>query len=109
MKYLHTMIRVNDIDAALDFFCAKLGMIETRRKDNENGRFTLIFLTTDEDLQLSGDTRPPEIELTYNWDNKEKYGSGRNFGHLAFTVKNIYNTCEKLQKSCVVINRPPLD
>ena len=109
MKYLHTMIRVNDIDAALDFFCAKLGMIETRRKDNENGRFTLIFLTTDEDLQLSGDTRPPEIELTYNWDNKEKYGSGRNFGHLAFTVKNIYNTCEKLKKSGVVINRPPRD
>ena len=82
---------------------------ETRRKDNENGRFTLIFLTTDEDLQLSGDTRPPEIELTYNWDNKEKYSSGRNFGHLAFTVKNIYNTCEKLQKSGVVINRPPRD
>tara|TARA_B100000945_G_C20101989_1_gene466295 strand:- start:159 stop:584 length:426 start_codon:yes stop_codon:yes gene_type:complete len=103
------MIRVNDLEAALDFFCNKLGMIETRRKENEKGRFTLIFLATDEDIEEAGSNRPPEIELTYNWDNKELYGGGRNFGHLAFTVKNIYEICEKLKSGGVIINRPPRD
>ncbi len=106
MKYLHTMIRVHDVDAALDFFCNKLGMIETRRTENEAGRFTLIFLSTDEDLEQTKRERAPELELTYNWDTEE-YTGGRNFGHLAYTVKNIYETCQKLMDMGVTINRPP--
>ena len=96
MKYLHTMIRVNDVDAALDFFVGKLGMIETRRREDEKGRYTLIFLVADQDLDQSKAERAPELELTYNWDNDAAYGGGRNFGHLAYTVKNIYETCQKL-------------
>ena len=101
MKYLHTMVRVSDLDASLDFYCNKLGMQEVTRRDNEKGRFTLVFLAApgDEDAQ---------IELTYNWD-PEEYGEGRNFGHLAYRVDNIYQLCERLQAQGVTINRPPRD
>ncbi len=101
MKYLHTMVRVTDIDASLDFFCNKLGLTETRRKDNEAGRFTLIFLAAAENPDS-------EIELTYNWD-PEEYAGGRNFGHLAFAVDNIYESCQRLMDGGVTINRPPRD
>ncbi len=101
MKYLHTMVRVSDLDASLDFYCNKLGLVEIERRDHEQGRFTLVFLAApgDEDAQ---------VELTYNWD-PESYDEGRNFGHLAYCVKDIYATCEKLQKAGVTINRPPRD
>ena len=101
MKFLHTMVRVRDIDQSLDFYCNKLGMIEKRRMDIEAGRFTLIFLAAPE-------TPDAELELTYNWD-PEEYGEGRNFGHLAFSVNNIYETCQHLMDNDVVINRPPRD
>ncbi len=101
MKYLHTMIRVTDIDQTLDFFCDKLGLAETRRKENEAGRYTLVFLAAEE-------TPDAEIELTFNWD-PEEYSGGRNFGHLAFGVDNIYDTCQKLMDGGVTINRPPRD
>lgn len=109
MKYLHTMIRVSDINAALDFFVGKLGMVETRRKDVPEGKFTLIFLSADQDLKQAKAERAPEVELTYNWDSGETYAGGRNFGHLAFTVKDIYATCAKLMAEGVTINRPPRD
>lgn len=101
MKYLHTMVRITDIEASLDFYCDKLGLKEVRRLDHEQGRFTLIFLAApgDESAQL---------ELTYNWD-PESYSSGRNFGHLAYAVDNIYETCDRLMKAGVTINRPPRD
>lgn len=101
MKYLHTMIRVSDLDASLDFYCKKLGLIEIQRREIEQGRFTLVFLAApgDEDAQ---------VELTYNWD-PEEYDEGRNFGHLAYAVKDIYATCEHLRKEGVTINRPPRD
>lgn len=99
MKFLHTMIRVQDLDASLDFYINKLGLIELRRRDIPQGKFTLIFLAT-----AAGEA---EIELTHNWDSEEVYDSGRNFGHLAFEVDNIYQTCQNLQDSGVVINRPP--
>jgi lactoylglutathione lyase len=101
MKYLHTMVRITDVDESLDFYCNKLGLVELRRHENEKGRYTLIFLAApgDEDAQ---------VELTYNWD-PEVYGSGRNFGHLAYRVKNIYETCQKLMDAGVTINRPPRD
>ena len=108
MEFLHTMVRVSDLDESLDFYCNKLGLIEFSRKDNEKGRFTLIFLCAPEDKSLAEESRKPLIELTYNWD-KEKYTGGRNFGHLAFKVDNIYETCQKLQDNGVVINRPPRD
>ena len=108
MEFLHTMIRVSDIDTSLDFYCNKLGLIEFSRKDYEKGRFTLIFLCAPEDKNLADENRKPLIELTYNWD-KEEYAGGRNFGHLAFRVDNIYKICEKLQDNGVVINRPPRD
>jgi len=101
MKYLHTMVRVTDIDASLDFYCNKLGMTEIRRKDNEAGRFTLIFLAADE-------TPDAQVELTHNWD-PEPYPDGRNFGHLAFSVDNIFETCQHLMDGGVTINRPPRD
>lgn len=103
MRYLHTMIRVLDLDRALDFFCTKLGLIETRRSESPQGRFTLVFLSTGRD----GD--PSELELTYNWDQQEPYTYGRNFGHLAFEVDDIYATCKRLQESGVAILRPPRD
>ena len=101
MKYLHTMIRVQNLESALDFFINKLGMIEVRRREAPEGRFTLVFL----------ETGPGEstIELTYNWDQEEHYTVGRNFGHLAYSVENIYQLCEELQKKGVTILRPPRD
>ena len=101
MRYLHTMIRVTDLEATLDFFCDGLGLVETRRKDNPQGRFTLVFLAAPESPDA-------EIELTYNWD-PEVYTGGRNFGHLAFAVDDIYGTCAKLIGKGVTINRPPRD
>ena len=106
MKYLHTMIRVTNVDESLDFYCNKLGLVEIRRKEVPEGRFTLIFLAAPEDENTAIETRSPEIELTYNWD-PENYEKGRNFGHLAFSVKNIYETCQKLMDAGVTINRPP--
>jgi lactoylglutathione lyase len=106
MKYLHTMIRIKNIEESLNFFCNKLGLVEIRRKEVPEGKFTLIFLAAPEDENNAIETRSPEIELTYNWD-PENYDKGRNFGHLAFSVKNIYETCQKLMDSGVTINRPP--
>ncbi len=103
MRFLHTMIRVRDLDAALDFFCNKLGLHEVRRSEHAEGRFTLVFLASG----APGDDA--EIELTYNWDNQEPYSTGRNFGHLAFEVDDIYASCERLQQQGVAILRPPRD
>ncbi len=108
MRYLHTMIRVGDLDAALDFFCAKLGLVEMSRMDNEAGRFSLIFLAAPDDAELARAKKAPMVELTYNWDERE-YGGGRNFGHLAYRVKDIYATCQRLMDGGVIINRPPRD
>lgn len=102
MRYLHTMVRVSDLDASLDFYCNKLGLIETRRYDSEQGRFTLVFLAA------PGDAARAQVELTYNWD-PEDYGIGRAFGHLAYEVDDIYALCEKLLQAGVTINRPPRD
>ncbi|MEQ9350242.1 MAG: VOC family protein [Alphaproteobacteria bacterium] len=101
MKYLHTMVRVRDLDQSLDFYCNKLGLRELRRKEIEQGRFTLVFLAApgDDDAQ---------VELTWNWD-PEEYGEGRNFGHLAYQVDNIYDACQRLMDGGVTINRPPRD
>ena len=103
MKYLHTMVRVKNIEDSLDFYCNKLGLKEVRRIENEKGRYTLIFLGAE-----NSDAKHALLELTYNWD-PEEYSGGRNFGHLAYSVKNIYDTCEKLMKNNVIINRPPRD
>lgn len=108
MRYLHTMIRVGDLDAALDFFCAKLGLVEMSRSEHEAGRFTLVFLAAPDDVELARERKAPMVELTYNWDENE-YGGGRNFGHLAYRVKDIYATCQKLSDGGVRINRPPRD
>lgn len=108
MRYLHSMIRVGDLDAALDFFVTKLGLVEVRRMDNEGGRFTLVFLAAPKDLHAARETQAPMVELTYNWDEHE-YASGRNFGHLAYRVDDIYATCQKLMDAGVTINRPPRD
>lgn len=107
MRYLHTMVRVKDLDAALDFYCGKFGLVETRRMDNEAGRYTLVFLAASEDVE-SGAHGAPLLELTYNWDT-EDYAGGRNFGHLAYEVDDIYALCASLQEKGVVINRPPRD
>ena len=101
MKFLHSMIRVKNLEKTLHFFTNYLGLIETRRKEVEKGRFTLVFLATE-----LGAT---EIELTYNWDQEEAYSNGRNFGHLAFLVDDIYKTCEKMHNDGIIINRPPRD
>ncbi|MBN34155.1 MAG: lactoylglutathione lyase [Rhodospirillaceae bacterium] len=101
MKYLHTMVRVKDIDASLDFYCNKLGLVEQDRYENEGGRFTLVFLGAPENPES-------QVELTYNWD-PEDYDGGRNFGHLAYEVDDIYALCQKLMDSGVTINRPPRD
>ncbi len=108
MRYLHTMVRVRDVNESLDFYCNKFGLEEIRRMENEKGRFTLIFLAAPEDKGRSLAERAPELELTYNWD-PEEYTGGRNFGHLAYVVDNIYDTCQNLQDKGVVINRPPRD
>jgi len=101
MKYLHTMIRVLDLDQSVDFFVNKLGFVETRRKENEAGRFTLVFMAT-----AHGE---PEVELTYNWDQETAYSEGRNFGHLAYSVENIYDYCQMLIDKGITILRPPRD
>ena len=101
MKYLHTMVRVTDLEASLDFYCDKLGLRETRRREDENGRYTLVFLSAPGDENA-------QVELTHNWD-PESYTGGRNFGHLAYEVSDIYATCEQLMASGVTINRPPRD
>ena len=101
MKYLHTMVRVTDLDASLEFYCAQLGLVETHRVDVESGRFTLIFLAAPGDESA-------QVELTYNWD-PEPYEGGRNFGHIAYRVPNIYETCQRLMDAGVAINRPPRD
>ncbi len=101
MKFLHSMVRVHDLDKSLDFYIDKLGLIETKRVDVPAGKFSLIFLAT----EIGG----PEIELTHNWGSEEEYNTGRNFGHLAFEVNDIYQTCQKLIDAGVVINRPPRD
>lgn len=108
MKYLHTMVRVTDIDQSLDFYCSKLGMKEVRRVTNEAGRYTLVFLAGPDDEARGKAEKSPLLELTYNWD-PEAYGEGRNFGHLAYEVDDIYATCDKLMKAGVTINRPPRD
>lgn len=108
MRYLHTMVRVTDVAASLDFYCTKLGMVEVRRVDNAVGKFTLIFLAAPEDKTTGTERRAPLLELTYNHD-PEAYTGGRNFGHLAFEVDDIYATCAKLQAAGVTINRPPRD
>jgi len=102
MKYLHTMIRVRDLDATLRFFCAGLGLEEKRRMDNAQGKYTLVFLA-------ARDSPDSEIELTHNWDSSEDYGTARNFGHLAFRVDDIYDTCQRLQSMGYTISRPPRD
>ena len=108
MRYLHTMVRVADVDASLRFWCDLLGLEEMRRTENEKGRFTLIFLAAPADKARSMAERSPEVELTYNWD-PETYTGGRNFGHLAYKVADIYAACQKLADGGVVINRPPRD
>jgi lactoylglutathione lyase len=108
MRFLHTMVRVTDLDAALDFYCGKLGLSEARRMDNEAGRYTLVFLAAPEDAARAQDTSAPLIELTYNWD-PQTYVGGRNFGHLAYEVDDIYETCGRLRAGGVTINRPPRD
>ncbi|QGZ33512.1 lactoylglutathione lyase [Stappia indica] len=108
MRYLHTMVRIRDIDASLDFYCNKMGMQEVRRIESEAGRFTLIFLAASEDVEAVKNGQAPALELTYNWD-PEDYQGGRNFGHLAYEVDDIYETCARLQAAGVTINRPPRD
>ena len=111
MKYLHTMVRVTDIDQSLRFYCDALGLKLLSRKDNEKGRFTLVFLAAPDEVETvkaQGSRGRPTLELTYNWD-PEVYTGGRNFGHLAYEVDDIYVTCEKLMKAGVTINRPPRD
>ncbi|MFC3204817.1 VOC family protein [Aquamicrobium soli] len=107
MKFNHTMVRVRDLDAALDFYVHKLGLVEVKRMENEKGRYTLVFLCAPNDIEALGD-RAPQIELTYNWDI-EDYGSARNFGHLGLEVDDIYAVCERLVKGGVTLSRPPRD
>jgi lactoylglutathione lyase len=108
MRYLHTMVRVTDIDQSLDFYCKKLGMREVRRHENEQGRYTLVFLGAPQDEGSGREKQAPLLELTFNWD-PENYGEGRNFGHLAYEVDDIYVLCQKLMDNGVTINRPPRD
>src|SRR5579871_6977791 len=108
MRYLHTMVRVTDLESSLDFFVNKLGLVEVRRINNEKGRYTLVFLAAPKDAETSKATQAPLLELTYNWD-PEVYTGGRNFGHLAYAVDNIYDTCKALIAHGVTINRPPRD
>lgn len=108
MQYLHTMLRISDLDASLHFFCDLLGLQEVTRKEVEKGRFTLVFLAAPEDFDRARSMQAPMVELTYNWD-PETYSGGRNFEHLAYRVDDIYALCEKLQAGGLVINRPPRD
>jgi lactoylglutathione lyase len=108
MKYLHTMVRVKDLQASLHFYCELLGLQESKRYDSERGRFTLVYLAAPDDLESVTQTQAPCVELTYNW-NSEDYDGGRNFGHLAFQVEDIYALCQKLSDAGITINRPPRD
>ena len=108
MKSLHTMVRVKDLEASLEFYCSKLGLVESSRSESPAGRFTLVFLCAPDDVEHAKQARAPMVELTYNWDT-EDYQGGRNFGHLASAVDNIYETCARLEAGGVVINRPPRD
>lgn len=108
MKYLHSMVRVSDLDESLDFFCNKLGLFEVSRYDSDKGRFTNVFLAAPGDEKTAKSVKAPVIELTYNWD-PEEYTGGRNFGHLAYRVDNIYEVCQRLMDAGVTINRPPRD
>jgi len=108
MQFLHTMVRVKNLEASLDFYCNKLGLIEVKRNDYEAARFSLIFLAAPADAEQAKQTSRPTLELTYNWD-EEEYEGGRNFGHLAYEVDDIYTTCAGLQAAGVIINRPPRD
>lgn len=108
MRYLHTMVRVADLDASLDFYCNKLGLVEVSRVENSGGRFTLVFLCAPDDVEDAKAKKAPMVELTYNWD-PEAYDGGRNFGHLAYAVDDIYALCQKLMDAGVTINRPPRD
>ena len=108
MQYLHSMIRVSDLEQTLDFFCRKLGFTEISRAEHEKGRYTLVFLSAPGDAEAARRKKAPMVELTYNWDEKA-YGGGRNFGHLAYRVEDIYALCDRLMKAGVVINRPPRD
>ena len=108
MRYLHTMVRVADVDASLDFYVTKLGLKEVRRFENQQGRYTLIFLAAPDDEHSGVTEKAPLVELTFNWD-PEDYKGGRNFGHLAYEVDNIYETCQRLMDNGVTINRPPRD
>jgi len=108
MEYLHTMVRVRDLEQSLTFYCKHLGLQEVSRQDSEKGRFTLIFLAAPGDMPQAGECRAPVLELTYNWDTEE-YGGGRNFGHLAYQVEDIYAICRRLRDAGVTINRPPRD
>ena len=109
MRYLHTMIRVTDLDQSLNFWCDKMGMVEIRRKDVPEGKFTLVFLAGDKDVGTAKANNAPELELTYNWGSDEEYKTGRSWGHLAYKVDNIYETCQSLMDKGVIINRPPRD
>lgn len=108
MEYLHTMVRVTDLRAALDFYCGALGLVEVERKESEKGRFTLVFLAAPGDISRARERKAPLVELTYNWD-PERYDGGRNFGHLAYRFDDIYAVCERLEAKGVAINRPPRD
>jgi lactoylglutathione lyase len=108
MRYLHTMVRVADLEASLDFYVGKLGLVQVRRTDHAQGRFTLVFLAAPGDEARSRDEKSPELELTYNWD-AEACAGGRNFGHMAFEVKDIHAACQRLMDGGVIINRPPRD
>jgi lactoylglutathione lyase len=108
VEYLHTMVRVTDLEQSLDFYCNKLGLQEVRRVDNEKGRYTLVFLAAPGDVERARESKAPLVELTFNWD-PETYTGGRNFGHLAYRVDDIYATCGKLMEAGVTINRPPRD
>ncbi|MCB1855100.1 MAG: VOC family protein [Pseudomonadales bacterium] len=108
MKYLHTMVRARDLEETLDFYCDKLGLVEVRRHDSEAGRFTLVFLAAPGDVERAREGSSPLLEITWNWD-PEEYQGGRNFGHLAYRVEDIYATCQRLLDRGVTINRPPRD
>ncbi len=109
MRYLHTMVRTTDLEKSLDFYCNALGLVEQRRKDFPQGKFTLVFLAAPEDVKSAKSTGAPELEITYNWDTDEKLETGRSWGHLAYRVGNIYETCQRLMDHGVTINRPPRD
>jgi len=109
MRYVHTMIRVTDLDESLDFWVNKVGMVEIRRSENPQGKFTLVFLAAPKDVDSATETRAPELELTYNWGSDEVYETGRSWGHLAYKVDDLYATCQRLMDAGITLNRPPRD